>query len=95
MNAVHSLARGTREATKPQLEFCRKLAKQMMTNMIDVRVVPEIVPMRTRAQQNFQHQHLKRCIWKGIWNLYTRCYRDVKTDYLRLWCAEDAGLLLM
>jgi len=47
VNTVHSLARGKHEATKPQLEFCRKLAKQMMTNMIDVHVVPEVVPMRT------------------------------------------------
>ena len=86
VNAVHSLARGKREATKPQLEFCRKLAKQMMTNMIDVHVVPEVVPMRTRALRNVQHLRLKRGIRKGSWNPYTRCFREVKTDYLRLQC---------
>ncbi len=80
VNAVHSLARGTREATTPQLEFCRKLAKQMMMNMIDVHEVPEIVPMRTRAQQNVQHLRLKRGIRNGMWNPYTRCFREVKTD---------------
>ncbi len=84
VNAVHSLARGKRKATKPQLEFCRKLAKQMLTNTIDVHVVPEIVPMYTRAQRNIQHQCLKCGIWKGSWNPYTRCFREVKTDYLRL-----------
>ena len=86
VNAVHSLARGKCKATKPQLKFRRKLAKQMMTIMINVHVVPEVVPMRTRAQRNVQHLRLKRGIRKGLWNPYTRCFREVKTDYLRLQC---------
>ena len=68
VNAVQFLDRRKREVTTPQLDFCQKLAEQMLMNMINIQVVPEIVHMRTRTQQNVQHQHLKHGIqkWSGI-----------------------------
>ena len=64
VNAVQFLDRRKREVTTPQLDFCQKLAEQMLMNMINIQVVPEIVHMRTRTQQNVQHQHLKHGIQK-------------------------------
>ncbi len=86
VNAVQSRARGTRKSTTPQLQFWKKLAKQMLNNTIDVEVVPEVVPVHTRHQSNMRHQ----CIWSGIhdgmWNPYTRRFNRVKTDYVRHQC---------
>jgi hypothetical protein len=80
VNAVQSWARGTREATMPQLQLHRKLAKQMLTNMINVQVVPEIVPMFTRCQSNIQHQCIRCGIHDGTWNQHTYRFNQVESD---------------
>jgi hypothetical protein len=86
VNTVQSWARGTCEATMPQLQFCRKLAEQMLTNMINVQVVPEIVPVRTRRQRNIQHQCIRRGIHDGTWNPHTRRFNQVELEYVHHRC---------
>jgi hypothetical protein len=86
VNAVQPWAWGSGEATMPQLQFCRKLAKQMLTYMINVQVVPEIVPMRTKRQRNIQHQCIRRRIHDGMWNPHTRRFNQVELDYVRHRC---------
>lgn len=92
VNAVQSRARGTRDLTLPLLQFCRKLAQQMLENTIGVvQVVPEVAdvaPRRTRRQSNEQHQCLRRGINDGTWNPYTRRFNRVETDYVRHRCSK-------
>jgi hypothetical protein len=86
VNAVQSQAWGRGEATMPQLQFCQKLAKQMLTNIINVQVVPEIVPVHTRHQRNIQHQCIRWGIHNGTWNLHTHRVNQVELDYVRHQC---------
>ena len=91
VNTVHSLARGKHEATKPQLEFRRKLAKQMMTNMIDVHVVPDVVECPAPA---FEVRYPKGIV-ESVHPLLPRGEDRLSPSsgwYMR---NEDAGLLLM
>ena len=66
VNAVQSRARARGETTTPQLQFCQKLAEQMLTNTIGVEVVPEVVRMRTRRQSNIEHKCLRRGVRDGM-----------------------------
>ena len=51
VNAVQFWDRALGETTMPQLQFCRKLAEQMLTKTIGVQVVPEVVRVSTRRQK--------------------------------------------
>ena len=66
VNAVQSPARAWGETTTPQLQFCQKLAEQMLTNTIGVQVVPEVVHVRTRRQSNIEHKCLRRGVRDGM-----------------------------
>ena len=80
VNAVQSWAWGKGELTMPQLQFCRKLAEQMLTNTIGVEVAPVVVPRHTRHQTNIEHKCLR------TWNPYTCMFSKTNTDYVRHRC---------
>ena len=87
VNDVQSWARAWGETTMPQLQFCQKLAKQMLTNTISVEVVPEVVCMRTRCQSNTEHKCLRHGVSDGTWNPFTCRFSETKTDYVRHRCS--------
>jgi len=91
VNAVQSRARARGETTTPQLQFCQKLAEQMLTNTIGVEVVPEVVCMRTRRQSNIEHKCLRHGVSDGTWNPFTRRFSETKTDYVRHRCSGCGG----
>jgi hypothetical protein len=66
VNAVHSWARARNTILMPQLDFCRVLAQQMMENIIDTPVIPELPPMRIRRARNIKHALKKRKRGEGM-----------------------------
>ena len=86
VNACHSLARGKREQTMPQLEFRRQLAQELLHNTLDVpQVLPQAV-VAARRRSNTVHALKKRSREEGNRNPATRRFRKVDTVYLKLKC---------
>jgi hypothetical protein len=52
----------------PQLDFCLVLAQQMMENIIDTPVTPELPPMRIRRVRKVNHALTKQKRGEGMWN---------------------------
>ena len=86
VNACQSLARGRREATLPQLEFRRNLARQLLNNTLDVpAVIPRTVVVN-RRRSNAIHVLKKRGRHEGAWEPTYRQFKRISSAYMVLKC---------
>ena len=86
VNAVQSRAQAKNETTMPQLDFCQKLAQQMIENTIDAPVIPELPPMRIWRASIVAHDLRKRMRGEGMWNYMYCQFNVVTSEYVRLRC---------
>ncbi len=95
VNVVQSWAQGKGEAAKPQLEFHRELAWQMMENTLNEPPVLEAPPVQCRPRRNVKHTHLKWMPFERAWDPHTHKFKIVMTDYIRLRCAGHTANVLL
>jgi hypothetical protein len=67
VNACYSQARGRCKAPVLQLDFCRKLAQQLLLNTLDVLVAVPVAIVANRRRSNTLHVLKKRGKNKGAW----------------------------
>jgi hypothetical protein len=86
VNACYSQARGRCEAPVLQLDFCRKLARQLLLNTLDVPVAVPVAIVVNRHRSHTLHVLKKRGKNEGAWQPTNHRFKEIDTVYMVLKC---------